>query len=186
MVPREKLILMHLWVRRYRKLSKQHHIQQHRKLKSKTLNNKYSVSQNGASGFLFGLGRLLYGSLSLFYLLKLVSLGHRIVPGKHLRSLASYGDKLSKLTPIGRYWFLMCIVGLAGGHSYLWIRRFRNLQAKQGTKKINATRVPLVPFMSWLLFFVYLVFIPITSTNNSSKGASTFLYGFGLVDLRHI
>lgn len=65
------------------------------------------------------------------------------------------------------------------GHSYLWIRRAKNLKAKQQSRSFTGNRIPIVPLMSWIFLFTYLIFFTLTSTDNSTKGEGNFFFGFG-------
>ena len=76
----------------------------------------------------------LFGTSSLFYLMKFISLGHRLVPRKHFKYFPKTGDKLSKMSSLGRIGFFclsltligqtitMCIIGLIFPEDYLVIR----------------------------------------------------------------
>lgn len=86
-------------------------------------------SSKGEANFLFGFGWFLFGTSSLFYLMKFISLGHRLVPRKHFKYFPKTGDKLSKMSSFGRIGFFclsltitMCIIGLIFPEDYLVIR----------------------------------------------------------------
>ena len=71
-------------------------------------------SFKGEANFLFGFGWLIFGILSLVYLLKFVSLGHRMVPKNHLKLFAKVGEKLSKLNLSGKVGVFFCLLTLVG------------------------------------------------------------------------
>ena len=91
-------------------------------------------SKNGVAGFFFGLGWLLFGCLSVIFLLKFIALGYKIIPTQSRVLSQKDHDRLSQFEWKGKLSFalsiaalacqtvMLCIVGLIVPDDYTIIR----------------------------------------------------------------
>lgn len=76
----------------------------------------YNVANtsNGFSGFVWGIGWLVFGLLSIIFFLKFIRLGSRILPSKARAFTKPYGDSLSKLDMPGQISLVFQVLALIG------------------------------------------------------------------------